>query len=139
MVGFFKAWSVSGTTTKAAQNSGEQYRAGLCSTNIDEYKREIDQHTKNAVSAEVRKILSTNIDFEEYILRGNKKKHDAAVEFLVMIAAVMYGAEERGWDWKEIRNFSQGLYGSMIDTPQTFKSQNLPVIEDVIARIKLLL
>ena len=136
MVGFFRSWSVSGITTKAAQNSADQYRVGLSIISIEDYKSLIDQKTQNMVSIEVGRIIRAKMDFDDYVLAGDKRKHDEAVKFLVMIAAVMYGAEDRGWDWQAIRDFSQGLYGSMIDTPEVFRFQNLPVINNLIEEIK---
>ena len=51
---------------------------------------------------------------------------------LVGLAALTFGFEGREFSPKEIRNFSQGLYGSMTETPDIFQSQNIRIFENIL-------
>jgi hypothetical protein len=137
MAGFFKMWAVSGLTTEGAKNSEAFNTLGQL---IDDknFFESLNESDLKKISFLAKQVLLMNDSFESYFHLGNKKYHDDAVKFLVMLAAIMQGADQKRWDWEEVRHFSQGMYGSMVDNKNIFERQNIPIIESLMIQVRLI-
>ena len=132
-MGFLNTWKVSGITDKASKASGtfEFWNLGM---HI--------QHGTTGFGADVfpvsyddSKLFANHFlnMVKNYISNASDKpSHDQTVMALVGLAALKYGFEGKEFSTKEIRNFSQGLYGSMTETPDIFQSQNVPIFERIL-------
>ena len=137
-MGFFDRWNVSGITTTTAQNSRPFYELA----EIVKYSVE-----NNEISVPIENVLETLLyvlkmknNFDEYTNHGAERQKTDAVKFLVIFIAYTTGsADESEWNWEQIRHLSQGLYGSLINSPDDFMRYNLPLIEDMICHIEIFL
>ena len=136
-MGFFDRWNVSGITTKSAQNSRPFYELAQ----VVKYSVE-----SNEISVPIENVLETLLyllkmknNFNDYTNHGVERQKTDAVKFLVIFIAYSMGSDETEWDWEQIRHISQGLYGSLINSPDDFMLYNLPLIEDVVCQIELFL
>lgn len=138
MVGFFKMWSVSGLTTDGSKLSKPLNELGRCISDrkIFDYLNTSDKTTLIAIG---KQMLAMKDVFDTYFKTKNKGHHDDAVKFLVMVAATVQGADGMSWSWQNVRHFSQGLYGSMMDDPHSFQQQNIPIIESLANKIEQLI
>jgi hypothetical protein len=135
MVGFFKMWSVSGLTTDGAKLSEPLNELGRCISDRD-YFDSLNTSDKTTLIAIGKHMLAMKDVFDTYFRTKNKSYHDDAVKYLVMVAAVIQGADGMGWSWQNVRHFSQGLYGSMMDDARSFEHQNIPIIETLSTEIE---
>lgn len=131
-MGILKIWKVSGLTKEGAVLSEPIHRLGQYVTN--QKNEEISASMKADLIAS-GKQYTYMYDFLNSYINGLKKHHDEATKFLVMFAAYGCGSDGYPWDWNQIRNLSQGLWGSMEDTPDKFKLQNIPLIKKSINQI----
>ena len=133
-MGLFNTWKVSGITDKASKQRGtlEFYLLGNCI-----FEGEITKEFKdnNFDFDDSKEFAFQSFELIKNYISGNKSLHDDAVMALVGLTALLYGAENKSFDRIEIRNFSQGLYGSMSETPEIFESQNIPIFEGVLNRL----
>ena len=130
MVGFFKMWSVSGLTTDGAKLSEPLNELGRCLIDRELFSN-LNSSEKTTLIAIGKQMLSLKYFFDIYIETKKNSYHDDAVKFLIMVAAVIQGAEGISWSWQNVRHFSQGLYGSMMDDSINFKYTNIPIIESI--------
>jgi hypothetical protein len=134
MAGLFKMWGVSGLTTEGAKYSESFHTLGQLISD-ETFYLSLDSNTRVKVAFLAKQVLLMKKSFDAYFYLNNKKHHDDAVKFLVMIAAVMQGADGPKWDWQEIRKFSQGMYGSMENNKMIFEKQNIPIFESLLNMI----
>jgi len=134
MVGFFKMWGVSGLTTDGAKLTEPLNLLGRCLDNYDLF-HELSPSNKATLIGISKQMQAMKSSFDDYFYKQNKKNHDDAVRFLVMLAAVMQGSDGMSWNWENVRHFSQGMYGSMVDNALIFESQNMPLINSLMSEI----
>lgn len=138
MVGFFKMWSVSGLTTDGAKLSEPLNELGRCISDRENFDY-LNTSDKSTLIAIGKQMLAMKDVFDTYFRTKNKSYHDDAVKFLVMLSATLQGADGMSWNWQNVRHFSQGLYGSMMDDPRSFQQQNIPIIETLAKEIEQLI
>lgn len=128
-------WAVSGLTTEGAKISEVFNTLGQL---VDDknFLKSLNESDLKKVSFLAKQVLLMNNSFESFFHLGNKKYHDDAVKFLVMIAAIMQGTDQKKWNWEEVRHFSQGMYSSMVDNRKVFEKQNIPIIESLIIEVE---
>ena len=139
MVGIFKMWSVSGIITKAAQGSEAIHNVGAFSNNIEFVLNEVDYESQQIILHDARLMLSEREPFYDFIRTRDESLHDEATKYLVSISAAMHGADSIKWDWKKVRRFAQGLYGSMMSDRLIFETQNMPMINLLLENVELLI
>jgi hypothetical protein len=130
-MGFLNTWKVSGITDKASKESGtlELYHVGQC---IQQGNEE-DLDDVFPMSYDDSKLFANHsLNLINTYISGDTSVHDNAVIALVGLSALLFGYDNKEFDRKEIRNFSQGLYGSMTETPDIFQSQNVPIFERIL-------
>jgi len=70
-------------------------------------------------------------------LGSSLTEHNNACKFLTMFTAFSFGVEQRSYyDWKQVRVFAEGLWGSMYETPDIFILKNIPIIDISIQSLK---
>ena len=70
-------------------------------------------------------------------LGSSLTEHNNACKFLAMFTAFSFGVEQRSYyDWKQVRVFAEGLWGSMYETPDIFILKNIPIIDISIQSLK---
>jgi hypothetical protein len=131
-------WKVSGITHKGALASEPFYRLGYFLERPNKYI-ELVGPEQVAIRNVGRHFLLFKEFFVSYFDRGVRERHDDAVRFLVALAAFMMGVDDAKWDWEQVRHLSQGLWGSLDETPSEFRLHNLPLIEGFSQRIKVLI
>jgi hypothetical protein len=130
-MGFFDTWSVSGITTDEAKQSEKFYILAqtIC-------------YNEDCGVSEEYLIMTSNLlnnlkdDFDSFFMRKNTSNKNQAVKFLVAIAAYMNGKDNQMWEWQAVRHLSQGLYGSMKESPSEFIQYNMPLIKNVMIQVK---
>ena len=131
-MGFLKTWKVSGLTREGAILSEPIHRLGQY---INQNNEEISSSMRADLIAVGKQYIYMYDFLDSYINKGITKHHDEATKFLVMFAAYGYGSDGNPWDWALIRHLSQGLWGSMEDTPDEFELYNVPLIKTSINQI----
>ena len=132
-MGLFDTWNVSGIITGAAKSSEPFYILGNL---IADYEFDIP----DAYLVDGGKVfLRYRYDFDQYFVKGIKSQKTAAVKFLVVFAAYLSGKDGAGWDWQAVRHPSQGLYGSMEESPADFLRYNTPLIESATGEVSRLI
>ena len=124
-MGLLNSWKVSGLTTEGAKLSSAFHQLG---TFLGGDVSDLDKSVRDDIVAFGKQLILMHEYFEEYVLNGNKQHYVECVKFLVIFAATALGNEGGPWRWQEVRSLSQGLVGSLDDTPATFASRNLPII-----------
>jgi hypothetical protein len=130
MVGIFDTWNVSGITTNAAKNSIPFYK--LAQEIYFDLDEEFDP---NLISQCSILFLKLHKEFEMFFLEGRRESKTEAIKFLVAFAAFMLGKDNEPWQWESVRHLSQGLYGSMKNSPSDFIIFNMPLIKNAITEI----
>ena len=124
-MGFLKDWEDSGLFDRAAKN---QHTIGVWL---------LGQHIRNYAAIEEFEVLISQqesflksiVHVESYLCAGQKDEYyDSAIVGLVNISAAFFGYDGKEYDYQAVRNFAQGLWGSLNETPETFRAQNMPVI-----------
>lgn len=132
-MGFLKIWKVGGLTREGALLSEPIHRLGQY---ISSENEEISSSTRTDLIALGKQYIYMYSFLDSYIHKGITKHHDEATKFLVMFTAYCYGCDGNLWNWEQIRHLSQGLWGSMENTPAEFELSNVPLIEISINQIK---
>lgn len=127
MVGFFKMLSISKLTTEGAKLTEPLHQLGMGLSDRGFFDS-LNASEKATLIGFGRQLLAMKDVFDTFHKTKNKRYHDDAVKFLVMVAAVIQGADGVPWSWQAVRQFSQGIYCSLVDDPQTFDYRNIPVI-----------
>jgi hypothetical protein len=122
-MGFFDTWKVSGITTDASKASEPFYILAQEMESNGQLSIPKDQLLYAA-----NYFLKLENNFDLFFNKNQEEFKTDAVKFLVMFAAYAHGKDYTGWDWKSIRNLSQGLYTSMKESPLEFDLYNLPLI-----------
>jgi hypothetical protein len=133
-MGFFDGWRVSGITTDAARVSEPFYILGCRCFLTSSPRRDLGSSEEARSSA--GRFIELHRDFESYFYRGNRERKDGATRFLVALASFYLPEAGMEWDWKLVRHHSQGLYGSMVETPDEFRKFNVPIVDKAVGRIR---
>ncbi len=129
-MGFFDMWKVSGITTDAAKTS--QPFHGLA-----EYVKTGESNIPiEAIVKCAHIFLKMRQSFDLYFNKKMQSEKTEAVKFLVAFSSYAYGKDGYQWNWQQVRQQSQGLYGSMEESPQDFKFYNTPLIDITCNEIK---
>lgn len=136
-MGFFDTWNVSGITSDTARDSEPFYDLGYT---IKHKSWDWDVETDSNLLLEsildtANYFLEMEGNFVAFFDGGVKHQKNNAIKFLVLFASYLMGVDRTGWDWQQARHFSQGLYGSMNDSPAHFLHYNTPLIEQVISDV----
>ena len=134
-MGLFDSWNVSGITSDTAKDSEPFYDLGY-TIKQKSWDVETDSNLPTEYILEIaNNFLEMKGNFDAYFDSGVKHQKDNAIKFLVLFASYSMGLDRTGWDWQQVRHFSQGLYGSMNDSPAHFLHYNTPLIEQVISDV----
>ena len=122
-MGFLNTWKVSGITDKKSKAFGPvAYALGVC------IATESVSEDLQDVFNDLRYEVVVGFDAIKAYLDGEKSAHDEAVSGLVSLAGIIQGQDGGGFAANAVRHLSQGLYGSMYETPEEFKIHNLPLM-----------
>jgi len=138
MVSIFRLWSVSGLISEGAKTSQPLILLGSCVADPELFNS-LGKTDKTTIIAIGKQFLVMKESFDIYIKTKNKNRHDDAVKFLVMVAAVKQGADGERWNWQTVRHLSQGLYGSMTEEPEQFWLLNIPLISNMTDEIEMMI
>lgn len=130
-MGFFDAWKVTGITTDASKFSCVFHTLAEA---IEGNETDIPiEHLLEGAN------LMTQLSrcFHLYFNQGIKSEKVEAIKFLVAFSSYGLGKDGLSWNWQEVRHLSQGLYGSMEESPAHFLHYNTPLIEIVNAEINI--
>jgi hypothetical protein len=122
-MGFFDSWKVVNITTDASKYSEPFY---LLALNVDGLSD--DEIPLEHVLACANMFLRLKDSFDCYFNQGIKSEKNDAIKFLAAFASYALGKDREMWDWQLIRHKSQGLYGSMEESPAHFLHFNSPLI-----------
>ena len=129
-MGLFENWKVSGITTDAAKASKPFYDLAVIIETEDFYI------PKEAVLVGAQIFLKMHHSFDLYFNNKKKNEKTEAIKFLVAFASYAMGKDRMHWDWQQVRNQSQGIYGSMEESSQDFKLYNSPMINRFSIEVK---
>lgn len=135
MVGFFKSWRVSGITTDGARASLPIHLLGSALFDPGRFAQ-LPAGQIADLLAFGRQALALRSSLDGYFLHGRKDDHDSAVRFIVFVAAVLQGASGASWDWADVRKASQSMYSLMEDDPNSFRSEALPMINNIMEQVR---
>ena len=122
-MGFFDNWKVTFITTDAAKTSSPFYELAIAiDTGDDEIPIELQLKCGHI-------FLKMKQSFDLYFSGKMKSEKHEAVKFLVAFTSYLMGKDQMGWNWEKVRHHSQGLYGSMEETPSDFNKYNIPLIK----------
>lgn len=128
-MGFFDSWKVSGITTDAAKASNPFYELAIAiDLGDDDIPIELQIKCGHI-------FLKMKQSFDLYFNKKIKSEKNEAVKFLVAFTSYAMGKDGMGWKWENVRHHSQGLYGSMEETPQDFIKYNSPLIKKCVDEI----
>ena len=130
-MGLFDTWKVANITTSASKSSHPFY---LLAQVIEH--SEVVEVPKEMLHTCAIYFLKMNESFDEYFDGGIKKEKIDAVKFLVAFSSYVMGKDKMGWDWQQVRHASQGLYGSMEESPAHFLHYNSPLIATLNNNVK---
>lgn len=125
-MGFFDTWNVSGITTDSAKSSEPFY---LLAQAIDDSGQDDIPIELLLKTAQV--MLKKEKSFELFFYKSIKAEKTDAIQFLVALSSYIMGKDGMFWDWQTVRHHSQGLYGSMTESPNEFVQYNLKFINQV--------
>lgn len=137
----FDSWHVSGVTTDAAKDSAVFHHLAsfIAFHKESEFtawsKKVLDKNTLDGIVQAVNFFIAFEKYFDSYFNKGNKKQKDSAIKFLVIFSSYCMAKDQVDWDWQQVRQLSQGLYGSMEKSPAHFLRYNTPLIEGVITEV----
>lgn len=77
--------------------------------------------------------------FDEYFYRNDETHFDNAVKYLVFMAALGLATDGFPYDYREVRNLSQGVYTAMKDKREAFEAGNLPIFRRMEAAVSRLM
>ena len=138
-MGFLDAWKVSGITAEASKSSEPFYllAKALNRHNVGDFEIP-ESHLRSCASL----FLESSIHFELYFLTnyirgsGVDENKTIAIKFLVALSAFLLARDGKAWNWQVVREFSQGLYTSMEESREEFRTHNLPLIESIVNDVK---
>ena len=135
-MGILELWKVSGITTDAAKSSQPFFILG------DSLRCEDPEDCGVPISllSDCASLaLQLHSKFHDYFELRNQTSKTDAIKFLVAFTAYAMAQDGMDWNWEEVRKVSQGLYGSMTDTPELFRLHNTPLIMNMVAVVRLFL
>ena len=129
-MGFFDTWKVANITTDFSKQSECFYYLALA---VD--GEEYDNSTMKSLSLVGHSFIELRKSFDAYFDGGIKREKNDAVKFLVAFTTYSMGKDGMIWDWQQVRHHSQGLYGSMEESPAHFLHYNTPLVKKATSEI----
>jgi hypothetical protein len=133
-MGFLELWKVSGVTTDASKSSQPFFILGDVLKH--ENSEDVGISTSQLLSC-ASLFLQLYSAFHDYFERRDQSAKSNAIKFLVAFTAYAMAKDGMEWDWEQIRKTSQGLYGSMTESPDLFRLHNSPLIQNVVHEVRM--
>jgi len=130
-MGLFKDWKVTGITDKVSKDisSRNVFELGQCIKDGGACAQLRKLKPDPSIDMTVEELLLFSIEtIDLYTNSPIDRLHDPVIKALVYVSAAMFGYDSKAFNYREVRNLAQGLYGSIIETPETFRFKNMPII-----------
>ncbi len=138
-MGIFKDWRESGWFDRSAKSNfalevydlGKRIKNGTPTTI---YEQKMDGNSNFTIQ---EGLFWDIVVVEEFIDSPEEEHRESVAGALTHISAALFGYDSKEFDYRQVRNLAQGLWGSLTETPEIFRSQNLPILLDLKKNLKI--